>query len=85
MNKDLIMKFSVIIPAYNSKDFLKRAVDRVLSQTYSDAMKPFGRLLFCARRWSSVKTALGAPVEAGCATYGGRKTKMDVVLRGGAK
>ena len=36
MNKDLIMKFSVIIPAYNSQDFLKRAVDSVLCQTYSN-------------------------------------------------
>lgn len=30
------MKFSVIIPAYNSEDFLERTVDSVLCQTYSD-------------------------------------------------
>lgn len=30
------MKFSVIIPAYNSQDFLRQTVDSVLCQTYSD-------------------------------------------------
>lgn len=30
------MKFSVIIPAYNSQNFLKRAVNSVLCQTYED-------------------------------------------------
>ena len=35
-NKSLVSKVSIGIPVYNGEETIKRAIDSVISQTYSD-------------------------------------------------